>query len=841
MICFQTINGKERSVAKQNILIVDADPESIKVLEVSLKKAGYSVTKAENGVAALEIMSYSIPDLIISDTKMHQMDGFELCTKLKENDEWAGIPFIFLTAEKSIEDKIRGLELGVDDYLTKPIFIREILARVALGIQRRQKERLEKRETKSSFSGDLQEMGVVDLLQTIELGHKTGVIHLLKEDDNGEIFFKDGQVIDAKTARRSGGDAVYRMLVWSSGSFEIEFHNIEREQKIELSTQGLLMEGMRRLDEWGRLLEQLPPLSAVFDVDANVLEKRLGEIPDQVNTVLKHIDGKASLMEVVDRGTLGDLEALTVITKLYFEGLICEVTQNTVVTSLPSLEPTGAVLIEADNREASPAGSLPPDPSTVRQEGVKVIRPHPASTAPGIGFVAALTRSSAPPTSRPQEGKPPLSSTGGKGSLPIADGVDGEKVSDVQDEMRMSPPSAIPNQEKTMAGIRRADLDELREKQERERAENAEIQSQRPGRKEKTTVSYTAVKHDESLESTAESIAAAIDKEAPPPASTPSAHDKEDTGEFFEATAYKRSIEGRPSYEPESMSDVPPDRDNAEMDRYADEPETDEEWEEPSTLLRTTIISVLTALVLAGVGIGIYWLLHRDRQEKLFDNAPIVNKPENNYQSALLVKNNLAEQPVKSEKPNAPLSTSPIQPEVPPAQGIDTESAEKESPAEESKPSEATSEQEQSAPASQDAPPAETASMQADAPQPSPRDETPPEIQAQFDTIMSKAKKAGRKRKVKLLREALAIKPNSDDAMAELAIQLMENSSTREEALLLANRAVSINAKNAVAWMAVGYVNQLNKDTAAAKEAYRKCADAEGPKMYTNECRRLAR
>ena len=156
-------------MAKQNILIVDADPESVQVLEVSLKKFGYSVTKAENGVAALEIMGFSIPDLIISDTKMPQMDGFELCTRLKENDDWSGIPFIFLTAEKSIEDKIRGLELGVDDYLTKPIFIREILARVSLGIQRRQKERLERRETKSKFSGDLQDMGVVDLLQTIEL------------------------------------------------------------------------------------------------------------------------------------------------------------------------------------------------------------------------------------------------------------------------------------------------------------------------------------------------------------------------------------------------------------------------------------------------------------------------------------------------------------------------------------------------------------------------------------------------------------------------------------------------------------------------------------------------
>jgi DNA-binding response OmpR family regulator len=156
-------------LAKQNILIVDSDPKSLRVLEVSLKKAGFSVTKAVNGVDAMEKVRLSAPDLIISDTNMTEMDGFEHCTKLKKNDEWAGIPFIFLTAQKSIEDKIRGLELGVDDYLTKPIFIREILARVGLSLQRRQKERLETRGSKTKFSGNLTDMGMVDLIQTIDV------------------------------------------------------------------------------------------------------------------------------------------------------------------------------------------------------------------------------------------------------------------------------------------------------------------------------------------------------------------------------------------------------------------------------------------------------------------------------------------------------------------------------------------------------------------------------------------------------------------------------------------------------------------------------------------------
>src|SRR6476619_6288725 len=98
-------------MAKQSLLLVDGDTKSLRVLEVSLKKAGFNVTTAFNGQDALTKVETSVPDLIISDTRMPEMDGFEFCKRLKENPDHARVPFIFLTADKSIEDKIRGLEL----------------------------------------------------------------------------------------------------------------------------------------------------------------------------------------------------------------------------------------------------------------------------------------------------------------------------------------------------------------------------------------------------------------------------------------------------------------------------------------------------------------------------------------------------------------------------------------------------------------------------------------------------------------------------------------------------------------------------------------------------------
>ena len=162
--------------SKHRLLLVDGDPKSLRVLEVSLKKAGFEVVTATQGSEALGALQATLPDLIISDTDLDGMDGFDLCRQIKANPEWAKIPFLFVSGRKSIEDKIRGLELGVEDYLTKPIYIKEIGIRVRTALQRAERERLEsRREGRTKFAGDLSDIGVVDLVQTIDLNRKSGI------------------------------------------------------------------------------------------------------------------------------------------------------------------------------------------------------------------------------------------------------------------------------------------------------------------------------------------------------------------------------------------------------------------------------------------------------------------------------------------------------------------------------------------------------------------------------------------------------------------------------------------------------------------------------------------
>jgi DNA-binding response OmpR family regulator len=379
-------------VAKQKLLLVDADPRSVRVLEVSLKKAGYSVTTATDGLDALAKIESLTPDLILSDTRLPKLDGYTLVRKLKERPEWAAIPIVFLTSQKSIEDKIRGLELGVEDYLTKPIFVRELIARVNLLLARRTQENIATTRGTSSgrtrFAGSTSDMAVVDLLQTFEVSRKSGVVHLRSGGQEGHVYFRDGKVVDAELGRLRGEEAIYRALIWNEATFEVEFRAVANEDVIGGSTQAILMEGMRRVDEWGRLCEQLPPLSTVFEIDHAQLLERLNEIPDELNGILRLFDGKRNLSDVVDDSPFEDLSTLSTITKLYFEGLLFPKPGTVVVRATEDEPSTGIFERESGRQVVAPSsGEMAVVPAS------ETVRPPPPVAAAAAEAVPAVAKS----------------------------------------------------------------------------------------------------------------------------------------------------------------------------------------------------------------------------------------------------------------------------------------------------------------------------------------------------------------------------------------------------------------------------------------------------------------
>jgi len=126
---------KENDLNKERILIVEDEEDTCYILERLLSKNGYEVASASNGEEALKIIDEYNPKVIVADWTMPVMDGIELCNILKNEEKHKLIYYIILTARVAISDKVKGLDVGADDFLVKPVENEELLARIRSGVR----------------------------------------------------------------------------------------------------------------------------------------------------------------------------------------------------------------------------------------------------------------------------------------------------------------------------------------------------------------------------------------------------------------------------------------------------------------------------------------------------------------------------------------------------------------------------------------------------------------------------------------------------------------------------------------------------------------------------------
>lgn len=120
---------------KTRIVTADDDPQLLRLVARNLEFEGYEVLTASDGASALEQIERSAPDLVLLDVMMPRMDGFTVCQRVRE---FSSVPIIIVTARGQDQDKVKGLDLGADDYLTKPFSVEELLARVRAALRRSQ-------------------------------------------------------------------------------------------------------------------------------------------------------------------------------------------------------------------------------------------------------------------------------------------------------------------------------------------------------------------------------------------------------------------------------------------------------------------------------------------------------------------------------------------------------------------------------------------------------------------------------------------------------------------------------------------------------------------------------
>jgi CheY-like chemotaxis protein len=238
--------------ANVKVLIVEDNPMVLGMLKSSVGAIATVATASDGADAFLKAVE-DTPDLIISDYTMAGMDGRALFEKLKSRAGTAKVPVILAASKADITDKLKMLQDQVEDFLEKPFFIKEATAKIKKVVDKIALEKMAREAPgEGVLRGSLAQMNIMDLLQSLEMGHKTCSLVLASGSEKCQMFFSDGQLSHATFGALKGDEAVYKALAWTTGTFQIDFTGSSSEQTTTRSTQGLLMEGLRLLDEANR-------------------------------------------------------------------------------------------------------------------------------------------------------------------------------------------------------------------------------------------------------------------------------------------------------------------------------------------------------------------------------------------------------------------------------------------------------------------------------------------------------------------------------------------------------------------------------------------------------------
>ncbi|PYX77067.1 MAG: hypothetical protein DMG72_03135 [Acidobacteria bacterium] len=246
------------------ILLVDDNPMVLGMLRQSLSPLAI-VSTATDGADALLKAVDDPPDLLVSDYRMPGMDGRQLVEKLKSRPATAGVSVVLLATKNDISEKLSQQD-PADDFVEKPFFLKDATHRIKRVIDKIALEKMARAgSTNGVLRGSLSQMNVIDLVQSLEMGRKSCLLTLTNEKERCEIYFTEGQVVHAAYGSLTGDEAVFKVLRWMGGNFQIDFEGKTTVQTTRLRTQGLLMEGLRLLDESRRDVGQTEEEDVLLD------------------------------------------------------------------------------------------------------------------------------------------------------------------------------------------------------------------------------------------------------------------------------------------------------------------------------------------------------------------------------------------------------------------------------------------------------------------------------------------------------------------------------------------------------------------------------------------------
>jgi len=249
------------------------------------------------------------PALILSEVTQENIDGISLFHKLREHPMGKNIPFILLARVNELEDRLKILQFDIDDYIAKPYYPEEVAVRVDAILQELERQTGGFQRT-HGFTGSLEDMNLMDLIQTLELGNKSAIIHLFRDPEEGYVYIQQGEVVDAALHDLSAEEALQNLMMWLHGYFDLEISTFQRARQINRSTRELLVSGSQRIHAYKERANQMPPMDSILSRKSDIATEALSDLERQILALLRKPQPLRLLISASRNDELRVLEAL---------------------------------------------------------------------------------------------------------------------------------------------------------------------------------------------------------------------------------------------------------------------------------------------------------------------------------------------------------------------------------------------------------------------------------------------------------------------------------------------------------------------------------------------------
>ncbi|MBN1558843.1 DUF4388 domain-containing protein [candidate division KSB1 bacterium] len=302
------------------ILIYDKAAADVERLAQLLKDSAYDVTLLENAQEAFQFCLTDRPDLIIFDIKREGKESEDFFLQVKNQYSTHRIPLLLTIVETDYKKRVELLEMKIDDFVPKPYYPEEVAARVINLMQEFKPTTLLPKAVERGFWGSLREMNLIDLIQTMELGKKSGIIHLNRGDKDGQIYVNKGKIVNAVVEDYDSVERAYlHMLTWIEGTFNVTFQEIGMSGPLKDDNDSLFREGAKVIDQWRRVTGELPSLHTCL---VTVSTEDAQALSYAERAMLSQFHKPKNILQAIDVSDFDDFDGLKVIKSLLEKGLL---------------------------------------------------------------------------------------------------------------------------------------------------------------------------------------------------------------------------------------------------------------------------------------------------------------------------------------------------------------------------------------------------------------------------------------------------------------------------------------------------------------------------------------